>query len=92
MASLAFQRRLVERAIEIAGSTGALCVRLGVHEHSVMLWLEDRAAMPGRIFLALADVILEDDIRRAAEDRRTRPRSEGTAAPRAQATIPARRQ
>jgi DNA-binding transcriptional regulator YdaS (Cro superfamily) len=76
VATLAFQRRLIERAMEIAGGTAALCLCLGVHEHSLKLWLEDRAAMPGRVFLALADLILEDDIRRAAQDRRVRPRSE----------------
>lgn len=76
MATLAFQRRLIERATQIAGDTSALCLRLGVHEHSIKLWIEDRAAMPGRVFLALADLVLEDDISRAAQDRRLRPRSD----------------
>jgi DNA-binding transcriptional regulator YdaS (Cro superfamily) len=80
MAMLAFQRRLIERAMQIAGGTPALCLRLGVHEHSIKLWLEDRAAMPGRVFLALADLVLEDDISRAAQDRRVRPRSDGAEA------------
>lgn len=77
MPSVAFQRRLIERASEICGGSGALCLRLGVHEHSLKLWHEDRAAMPGRVFLALADVILEDDIARASQDRRVQPRGDG---------------
>lgn len=79
MPVVAFQRRLLERATEIAGGRAALGVRLGVHEHSLALWAEDRAAMPGRIFLALADLILEDDLARAAQDRRERPRPVGLA-------------
>ena len=78
MPVVAFQRRLLERATEIAGGRAALSVRLGVHEHSLVLWAEDRAAMPGRIFLALADLVLEDDVARVAQDRRERPRA-GTA-------------
>jgi hypothetical protein len=74
MPGVAFQRRLLERATEIAGGRAALSVRLGVHEHSLALWAEDRAAMPGRIFLALADLVLEDDMARVAQDRRERPR------------------
>jgi hypothetical protein len=74
MPVVAFQRRLLERATEIAGGRAALSVRLGVHEHSLALWAEDRAAMPGRIFLALADLVLEDDMARVAQDRRERPR------------------
>lgn len=76
-----FQRRLLERATKIAGGSAPLCLRLGVHEHSLLLWTEDRAAMPGRIFLALADLILEDDIARAAQDRRVQPRAAGDGAP-----------
>lgn len=78
MPAVAFQRRLLERAAEIAGGRAPLSIRLGVHEHSLALWADDRAAMPGRIFLALADLILEDDLARVAQDRREKPRA-GTA-------------
>lgn len=71
---LCFQRRLLERAIQVAGGVRQLGIRLGVDEHSVLLWLDDKAAMPGRAFLTLADLILEDDIARAAQDRRQLPR------------------
>ncbi len=81
MASVAFQCRLIERAMEICGGPAALCLRLGIHEHSLKLWLEDRAGMPGRVFLALADVVLEDDIARASQDRRTGPRSDASPPP-----------
>lgn len=74
MPVVAFQRRLLERAMEIAGGPAPLSLRLGVHEHSVKLWLEDRATVPGRVFLALADLILEDDVARAMQDRRGQPR------------------
>jgi hypothetical protein len=79
MAAITFQRQLLERAITIAGGATPLSVRLGVHEYALTVWLEDKATMPGRIFLALADLILEDDIARAAQDRRTRPRLDHSA-------------
>ncbi len=78
---LCFQRRLLERAIQIAGGIRPLSIRLGADEHSLVLWLDDKAAMPGRAFLALADLILEDDIARAAQDRRLLPRNADPAHP-----------
>ncbi len=71
---LCFQHKLIARAIQLAGGTRPLSVRLGVDEHSLILWMDDKAAMPARVFLALADLILEDDVARAAQDRRSRPR------------------
>jgi hypothetical protein len=37
--------------------------------------MEGKAKMPDGIFLATADLILEDDIARAAHDRRIEPRT-----------------
>ena len=71
----AFQGRLLGRAAEICGGWSALCVRLGVEGHSLRLWVEGKARLPERIFLKAADIVLEDDIARAAQDRRTAPRS-----------------
>jgi hypothetical protein len=73
-AMLAFQRRLLKRASEICGGYDTLCVRLGVSEHSLQLWLEAKAQLPERIFLKASDIVLEDDVARAAQDRRTQPR------------------
>ena len=75
MAMLAFQQRLLNRSIEIAGGMRLLCARLGVPEHAVHLWLQGQAQIPDRVFLAAADLVLEDDIARAAQDRRHIPRA-----------------
>lgn len=70
----AFQGQLLKRAIEIAGGIRPLSIRLGADEHALTFWLEGKATMPARVFLITADLVLEDDIARAAQDRRTRPR------------------
>ena len=71
---LAMQGKLLGRAAEICGGWSALCVRLGVEGHSMKLWIEGKARLPERIFLKAADIVLEDDIARAAQDRRATPR------------------
>jgi DNA-binding transcriptional regulator YdaS (Cro superfamily) len=80
---VSFQARLLSRALEICGSWSTLCIRLGVSEHSLTLWLEGRAELPARIFLKAADMVLEDDVVRAAGDRRKEPRLEPDPRPRA---------
>ena len=72
---LPFQGKLLGRAAEICGGWSALCVRLGVAGHSLKLWVDGKARLPERVFLKAADIILEDDIARAAQDRRTAPRN-----------------
>lgn len=67
---------MIRRAVEICGGATALCIRLGVSEHRLLLWLEGRARLPEQVFLSLADVILEDDVARASSDRRKQPRVE----------------
>jgi DNA-binding transcriptional regulator YdaS (Cro superfamily) len=74
---LHFQSRLLRRAAEIAGDPAALAASLGVAEESLKIWMEGKAKMPDRIFLATADLVLEDDIARAARDRRVEPRTFG---------------
>jgi len=68
------QPRLFARAIDIAGGTPELCSQLGVEEHSLRLWMAKRARAPERIFLAVVDLVLADDLARAAQDRRHGPR------------------
>ena len=68
------QPKLLARALEIAGGPVRLRERLGVAEHSLMLWMRDRAVMPMDVFLAVVDIVLEDDLARKAQDRRGRPR------------------
>jgi hypothetical protein len=80
---LAFQGQLLKRAIEIAGGTKRLSIRLGADEHAIGLWLEGKATMPARVFLITADLVLEDDIARAAQDRRSAPRDGAVASKRA---------
>lgn len=73
---LAFQARLLKRAIEICGGQNAFCAHVGATEHGVKLWLEGKARLPERVFLKAADIVLADDIARAAQDRRSGPRSQ----------------
>jgi hypothetical protein len=68
------QDKLLKRALEIAGGESALAVRLGAEPHALSLWLAGRASPPQRIFLVLVDLILQDDLARAAQDRREQPR------------------
>jgi hypothetical protein len=68
------QLKLLARAVEISGGTARLRARLGVAEHALLLWLRGRALMPMDVFLAVVDVILEDDLARKAQDRRMQPR------------------
>jgi hypothetical protein len=68
------QPKLLERAIAIAGSHYELCDLLQVEEHALRLWMSGQATLPERIFLAVVDLVLTDDIARASQDRRAEPR------------------
>lgn len=68
------KRRLLERALEIAGSRAALAELLDVERHALDLWLAGRATLPDRVFVTATDMVLDDDIARAAQDRRRGPR------------------
>ncbi len=74
---LPFQGKLLGRAAEICGGWSALCMRLEVDGHSLKMWVEGKARLPARIFLKAADIVLEDDIARAEQDRRAGPRIAG---------------
>jgi hypothetical protein len=65
---------VLRRAADIAGGSAALQQRLNVEQHALELWLSNRATVPEWVFLQAVDVVLRDDIRRAAQDRRTAPR------------------
>src|SRR3954452_16553207 len=71
---IAFQGRLLKRASEICGGYNALRAHLGVSEHVLKQWLEGKVPLPERAFLKAADIVLEDDIARAQQDRRGAPR------------------
>jgi hypothetical protein len=75
----ALQSKLIKRAIAITGDAKELCRRLGVNQHSLQLWLDGRATAPGPVFQALIDLILDDDLMRAAQDRRSQPRAPAAA-------------
>lgn len=80
---LDFQGRMLHRVVEICGGFDEARNRLAVDEHCLRLWLDGRARLPRRVFLRAADIVLEDDIARAASDRRRLPRVgvvEGSAA------------
>jgi hypothetical protein len=69
------QMQALHRAVEISGGAARLRSMLGVAEHSMDLWLTGRAGLPQRVFLAVVDLILKDDIARARGDRRKDRRS-----------------
>jgi hypothetical protein len=70
---------VLRRAAEISGGSSQLRARLGVESHALELWLSGRATPPESVFLLAVDLVLRDDIARAAQDRRTAPRGEGNA-------------
>ena len=67
---------VLRRAAEIAGGSAALRQRLNVEDHAFELWLSGRATVPEWVFLLAVDVVLRDDIARAAQDRRALPRQQ----------------
>jgi hypothetical protein len=67
---------VLRRAADIAGGSAALRQRLNVEAHALELWLSDRATVPEWVFLLAVDLVVRDDITRAAQDRRTSPREE----------------
>ena len=68
------QPKLFRRAIAIVGDAQKLCTRLQVDPHSLQLWQEGRATSPGWVLQLVIDLIVEDDLARAAQDRRQQPR------------------
>jgi hypothetical protein len=69
------QPKLFKRAVEIAGDAQKLGNKLHVDPHSLHLWLEGRATAPGWVLQLVIDLIVDDDLARAAQDRRQQPRS-----------------
>jgi hypothetical protein len=68
---------VLRRAADIAGGPAALRERLEVQEHALELWLADRATVPDRVFFLAVDIVVQDDMARAAQDRRATPRGDG---------------
>jgi hypothetical protein len=71
---LELQPTLLQRASEILGGAEALCEYLGVSHARLQLWRAARIRLPDPIFLKAVDLVLRDDIARAAHDRRRHPR------------------
>jgi hypothetical protein len=72
------QPKLFKRAVEIAGDAQRLCTKLHIDAHALQLWSEGRATPPSGILQAVIDLIVEDDLARAAQDRRQQPRPQKT--------------
>ena len=66
---------VLRRATDLAGGPAALRERLQVDEHSLELGLSGRATVPVWVFSVAVDLVLGDDVERAAQDRRTAPRA-----------------
>lgn len=67
---------VLRRAADITGGSSALQQRLNVEQHALELWLSGRATVPEWVFMLAVDLVVRDDIRRAAQDRRAAPREE----------------
>lgn len=63
-------RKLLQRACEVAGGAERLSERLEVDRHALEFWASGRATPPEHIIFAAIDLVLDDDIARAAQDRR----------------------
>ena len=67
---------VLRRAADITGGSSALQQRLDVEQHALELWLSGRATVPEWVFMRAVDLVVRDDIARAAQDRRATPREE----------------
>jgi hypothetical protein len=68
-------QRLLQRAAEIAGGVDVLSHHLDAPVHALRLWLEGKATPPPWITALAIDIVLEDDVARAGQDRRHSPRA-----------------
>jgi hypothetical protein len=84
---LELQPTLLKRAAQITGSYSELCEYLGVSEARLELWRAGRVRLPDPIFLKAVDLVLQDDIARAAHDRRQRPREASARRARSSSTL-----
>jgi hypothetical protein len=68
------KRRLLQRAADIIGDRDRLSELVDVDRRALDMWLSGRATLPQRVFDGAMDIVLEDDIARASQDRRRAPR------------------
>ncbi|MGE5638604.1 MAG: hypothetical protein ACM30H_00790 [Clostridia bacterium] len=68
------QPKLLDRAMHIAGGWPALARELGIPETRLKLLRFGPAELPPDVFLRLVDLVLQDDLAWAAQDRRGAPR------------------
>jgi len=73
--------KLVERCADLVGGVDELASRLRVPPHTVGFWLQGRATVPDEPLVKMMDLVLQDDIARAQQDRRKAPRVEVVAPP-----------
>ena len=64
------RRRALQCAVSIAGGRKQLSLLLKVSERSLDLWLDSGGRIPPSVFFRAVDLIVEDDMARAAQDRR----------------------
>lgn len=73
--------RLVERCADLVGGLEELAAHLRVPPHTVGFWLQGRARVPDEPLVKMMDLVLQDDIARAQQDRRKALRVEVVAPP-----------
>jgi hypothetical protein len=69
------RKRLLQRALELSGGRTLLSARLGVADSRLDGWLQGYTPVPTDVFEAAVEIVLEDEIARATQDRRAEPRS-----------------
>ena len=62
--------QLTARAAELMGGTDLLAAALGAQNHTVRFWIQGKASPPGDALSTMMDLVLQDDIARALQDRR----------------------
>ena len=67
--------QLVERSAELMGGLDRLASYLRVEPHALRFWLQGRATVPDEPLAKMMDLVLQDDIARARQDRRKVPRA-----------------
>ena len=69
------QPKLFRRALEIVGNDEAtLCRKLCAEPHALKMWMRGQANAPAWVLQAVIDLIVQDGLARAAQDRRRQPR------------------
>jgi len=68
------RQKVIQRALELSGGRTLLSAMLGVEQVRLDEWLDGGAPVPEEAFERATEIVLQDDLARAMEDRRALPR------------------